>query len=372
MTDSRSKPRILLFDPYATGHHAFYTGEVARELAASADVVAVVSDEVDLSDTPVRTVGTIARERSMDRRFTSREFARAIREQRPDAAIHLYADLDLTVLAYSKSLDVPTTLVVFKPCAHYRREFGTALQGRERFKAKLIELSMGMWLRRGRENRAMSLDEYAAAGWARRFPGQVAWWPEPGVPEIPPVGTDRRVGNVLIYGSLESRKGVGELCAAAAISNEIRSITIAGRVQPAFAKELRVAVDTAEAAGIEVDLQDRWISDEDAARMMREASAVAVTYRRHIGMSRVLLEAAAAGTPVVSTDFGLTGRLVREYGLGATADISDAHQLAKAIDRVLAERPQDRSAALESFAQRYSPERRAEAVSFLLETVASG
>jgi glycosyltransferase involved in cell wall biosynthesis len=73
-------------------------------------------------------------------------------------------------------------------------------------------------------------------------------------------------------------------------------------------------------------------------------------------MSRVLVEAASVGTPVVVNDYGLLGHLVREHGIGRAVDRRDAGALRAAITTftgspaaVAAHQP-----ALRAFAERYS------------------
>ena len=55
-------------------------------------------------------------------------------------------------------------------------------------------------------------------------------------------------------------------------------------------------------------------------------------------MSRVLVEAAAVGTPVLVHDHGLIAALVKRHGIGIAADCGDASAFRKAIHSVMQRR----------------------------------
>lgn len=67
------------------------------------------------------------------------------------------------------------------------------------------------------------------------------------------------------------------------------------------------------------------------------ADAVMAPYQRHVGMSGILLQAAAAGVPVLSSDYGLMGELSRRYNLGLAIDSTKPEEIAKGLTRLLTE-----------------------------------
>jgi len=69
-----------------------------------------------------------------------------------------------------------------------------------------------------------------------------------------------------------------------------------------------------------------------------------------------LLLAAAAGKPVLSSDYGLMGELVRRYQLGLAVDSTVPRELAQALSRCLVDTPEmlgDR-AQMRTFAEQNS------------------
>jgi glycosyltransferase involved in cell wall biosynthesis len=140
-----------------------------------------------------------------------------------------------------------------------------------------------------------------------------------------------------LFGALSERKGI--LCllealrlipaaAAAGIA-----VVIAGRVAP----EIRPAVQTALARlrrrqpDLWLHLEDRWLEDGEIAALVQASDVVLAPYQRFVGSSGVLLWAAQAGVPVLTQDYGLIARLVRDHRLGVTADVTDPRILARAI-----------------------------------------
>jgi hypothetical protein len=68
--------------------------------------------------------------------------------------------------------------------------------------------------------------------------------------------------------------------------------------------------------GARVELRPRLHSEVEGLRALASARCALLPYHRHSGMSRVLLEACSAGTPVIADNFGLLGYLVRTHGPG--------------------------------------------------------
>jgi glycosyltransferase involved in cell wall biosynthesis len=109
-------------------------------------------------------------------------------------------------------------------------------------------------------------------------------------------------------------------------------VRLAGYVAPAVEREFNQSVDAMRAVGADVHLD--LVTDGGVpapADALATARCAVLPYRKHFGVSRVLMEAATVGTPVVGPEWGPNGSLIREYGLGLTADPADPAALRKAI-----------------------------------------
>ena len=71
-----------------------------------------------------------------------------------------------------------------------------------------------------------------------------------------------------------------------------------------------------------------------APELMAEAAAVVLPYRR-LDSSGVLATAIGYRRPVVVTDVGSLGEIVREFGAGEVVPVDDAQALAQACERLL-------------------------------------
>jgi glycosyltransferase involved in cell wall biosynthesis len=81
---------------------------------------------------------------------------------------------------------------------------------------------------------------------------------------------------------------------------------------------------------------DRYVTDHELDCGFLAADVVAVTHPRQIGSSGTLVRAAAAGRPVLASDFGWVAWATDVLGLGATVNVSDAAAYARAIERAFA------------------------------------
>jgi glycosyltransferase involved in cell wall biosynthesis len=130
---------------------------------------------------------------------------------------------------------------------------------------------------------------------------------------------------LLLFGSLDDRKGIRPvLDALSGLSEADQSqlaLVLAGRVSGGERPALLDRIDLfRRSSNVQVVLEDRYLDEEEIQPLVRACDLVLLTYVHHVGSSGVLVRAASAGVPVLSTDYGLLGTQVRENRLGATLD----------------------------------------------------
>ncbi len=164
---------------------------------------------------------------------------------------------------------------------------------------------------------------------------------------------DRAVA--LHFGTGSRRKGLPWVIAAleSLPSAERPFLVCAGRLEPST--DLRKQLRRLERAG-SARVIDRFLSERERVQIFRAADRLLLAYRGHYGSSGVLVNAAAAGRPVIATDGGLLGRQVQEAHLGITVPEGDIAALAGAL-RALAmgTAPKIAPQALADFATAHSP-----------------
>lgn len=158
---------------------------------------------------------------------------------------------------------------------------------------------------------------------ARRIPHPVfeAWRELP-----PPSGK-----TLLFFGLLREYKGLDVLVRALPEMPEARLVVAGDPLDPvepvrALASELGVAD--------RIEWHLRFIPDDEVVTLMESAAVVVLPYRQH-DSSGVLATAIGYGRPVVVTDVGSLGEIVREFGAGKVIPPDDEAALAQACNELL-------------------------------------
>lgn len=265
-----------------------------------------------------------------------------------------FLSLDLLCVPLALGLGMggrPVSGILFRPSVHYAGigpyRPGLPERLRDLRKAVLYRLML-----LNRDVRAvLSLDPYFAGYAQQRYRrgGKVQAIPDPAYPGAGKAPGDavhteasQRIGFVL-FGYLTERKGLLVLLDALgrtdpAVSARI-SMTIAGRIEPALCRRVgeRVRRLGELRPGLLLHVEDRWLPASELESLVRASDVVLAPYQRFVGSSGVLLWAARTGLPLLTQDFGLLGKFVREHRLGLTVDTTDADCLAAGIERMVNE-----------------------------------
>lgn len=168
----------------------------------------------------------------------------------------------------------------------------------------------------------------------------------------------------LMFGFMTHRKGLLHLAEAlrhldAATAGKI-AIVIAGEIAPGIraAFSAQFAAASVQNPGLWLHTEARWLDSAEIAALVARSDVVLAPYQRFVGSSGVLLWAARHGKPLLTQDYGLIGRLVSEFSLGLTADVTNPRRLADAITEMTLAGPEtfiDRQAA-ELFVAGRTPE----------------
>jgi glycosyltransferase involved in cell wall biosynthesis len=360
--------RILLFDWISGGHHAFFVDQYASVLGRKHAVVAALPEADELHGN-VYEVDPLPKVEGGPgvgwygaRRAELALLRRAIQRARPQHVLHLFADSLLPVLVGCR-LDARLSVLLFRPRAHYHRLYGDPMRFSDRGRGWIYEATLQAWRHRRDAHAVLTMDPDAARIWAARGGAKSFFVPEPPVPAPRPEIIEPAFDCVL-FGAIAARKGLAFVVRALTIDSTPIKVAIGGPVYETYRSALGSEVRMMRNAGVEVELRLRRHTESEKLRLLAAARCVLVPYVGHFGSSRLLLEAAYAGTPVISHDRGLVGRLVRENRLGVTVDCEDPRKLRRAILGLVGERDAKRryADALRAFADRHSEDRFAEHV----------
>ena len=140
----------------------------------------------------------------------------------------------------------------------------------------------------------------------------------------------------LLVGDISARKGIWKLVESAsglALEDAARCcVAIVGRADEKLERRLAAQIDDLTASRpIEVVRRNEYVDEGELGDWFIAADVVLAPYIHHVGMSGILLLASAHRKPVISTELGAMGKLVREYRLGMTVDSKSADELRRAM-----------------------------------------
>ena len=164
----------------------------------------------------------------------------------------------------------------------------------------------------------------------------------------------------LLFGALTARKGVNQLLAAISllpreICQEICLLLVGEGNQEMIQMQVK---NLRQTKPVQIVGNHQFVPESDVPKYFQLADFVLAPYQKHVGMSGILLLAAAAQKPIISSDYGLMGELVRRYGLGLGVDSTIPDEIAKGITQCLTqplEQLGDRN-LMKAFAQQNSAE----------------
>lgn len=200
-------------------------------------------------------------------------------------------------------------------------------------------------LRGGFFSRLGLLDEFLERTLRAEGQIQTEWIPDFHRPRPPVTRGEARVKmeipggrtSLLFFGVPHRRKGL-DLVIEAFRRGALRDavLFVAGKV-PQDSEIRRGLTDLIEQGRAVV--RDGFVPESEVATVFAAADRVLIPYRSHYGSSSVLTLAAAAGRPVIASDFHLVGRRVVAHDLGIVHRNADAGSLHDAIQQSLDAKP---------------------------------
>jgi glycosyltransferase involved in cell wall biosynthesis len=366
--------RIVLFNLYSGGHYPHYLECLAsywEALKPEAELHVVVSDRHALAhaETAARIAATpntqlhvapfpadfdeskssnFARDR-----LHGRLAANYIQVLRPDHFVLMFFDHAQLSLACDLRFPWPVAIsgIYFRPSFHYGSLGGPPQTAGDRLKGAVKQLVLRAALRNPHLRTLFSLDPFAVphiARWSHHTEAVVLPEPLDGLHGttnsslLDGLEVNRR--RLLIFGSLDERKGIGVvLDALEALPREAQcqlTLILGGRVVGSGRARLLARLEEFDAhSEVELRFEDRFIPEEDVQPLLADCDLSLLTYQRPVGSSGVLIRAAAAGTPVLATNYGLVGEQVRRHRLGITVDTTDSDSIRAVIEDWI-ERPE--------------------------------
>lgn len=368
-----TRPHIMLFDLYATGHHPQYmlnlvefwaeqsvecrlTVVAPGEMAETSDMLASLFHQYRGRGLQLISSGrSLAAPSSMlGMVMIDRTHGRVLRHHvetlRPDHVALMYFDHVQLSLALRLRRGYSATLsgIYFRPSFHLIEQSAGIKSRLTAYRKKTILLQA---VRNPKFRHLFCLDPFVVPALERMAPEVQAVHLPDGVrihadstgPSDVRAAWSVTQGRfvALLLGVLDSRKGVHRILQAVGLLEpEIQrqlAIILAGPVKPTDEASLDNAIaGVREQTEVHVHLDKRYVPDDEVQTLVEASDAVLVLYQRdHVGSSNMLIRAAVGGVPVLGTDHGLIGKLIRENRLGDTVDSTDPDAIARALKRLV-------------------------------------
>ena len=139
------------------------------------------------------------------------------------------------------------------------------------------------------------------------------------------LGIDESKTIFLIFGFLDSRKGIADIMEAIGKIPREKSkkgcLLIVGPWEQNERNLFNIQLPKIQQlTDFQIIVKDSFVKDEDIQQYFKVADYAMALYHKHFGMSAIMVRAAVAQKPLISSSFGLMGKIVVENELGITVD----------------------------------------------------
>ncbi|MDJ0702075.1 MAG: glycosyltransferase [Leptolyngbyaceae cyanobacterium MO_188.B28] len=305
-------------------------------------------------------------------------FQRYAKTLKADHCLFMYFDTCQWPLTLGAQSPCSFSGIYFRPTFHYPQFAGYAPSRKDRLQQLQEKLFLFAIRRQSRLKTLFSLDPFAVKHLEKGSRTMKAvHLPDPIQLNS---ALDEPVGNIqdqlaiepgrrvfLLFGALTGRKGVPQLLDAIATLDpnlcQKLCLLLVGESNIAEALEARIKLICQERP-VQIVRQYEFVAEETVPAYFQLSDVILAPYQRHVGMSGILLWAAAAQKPVLSSDYGLMGEIVRRHQLGVTVDSTRPDEIAKGLTYFLTEAGEaacDRT-KMKAFAKANSADRFAEVI----------
>jgi glycosyltransferase involved in cell wall biosynthesis len=267
----------------------------------------------------------------------------------------MYLDTVFLRLAFGAKLPCPFSCIYFRPVFHYSNFANYVPSRRERIWLLRDKICQARLLQNSQLKTLFCLDPIAveqinkidkkARAVYMPDPVQLYDCTEAQIDELrQSLGIDSGRQVFLLFGELTARKGIYQvLDAIEMLSPELSQKLCLLLIGPLGLEEKELLqariVEISESLPVQIIGRHEFITDREVQPYFQLADVILAPYQRHIGMSAILVRAAAAQKPVLSSDFGLMGEVTRRYSLGLAVDSTVPSEIAKGFSRFLLESP---------------------------------
>jgi len=339
--------RILIYEPSASGHHFKYVQLLIRAFSGQGREIFLASkgesfDSIEYTTllkeyehlfTKVLIDCSQVRNIYLMSLLHSWNLLKIAKRYNYDLVFIPYLDIYLYTLGFLLRLYPPPKGrsfegIIFRGDCSYD---GLPKRRRNRIRRYVMQMILASQV----FHRVLFIDELIYESFLKSVPqanGRMALCPDP-VETDYTTGRDefrrrfaipREAKAVGVFGLIDSRKGVDRLLRAFDASWRAPShhLFLMGN----HSEKVRECVRNS-ALGSQIISVDRFVTDDEMVSGINAVDVVAAVYPRHVGSASIVIRAAAAGKPVLGSDFGWIGHMIRKHGLGKVCNVRNGGSL---------------------------------------------
>lgn len=338
----------IVVSPIFLEHHADVvelaarTSEAIRFITISLEEVAALKPNSSVYN---RSLRMIQEWRLMDR------YARLLQASH---CLIMYFDTCWLPMILGMKLPCPFSGIYFRPTLHYPSFVHYAPAKNELLQTAREKLVLTRMLQHPQLRTLLTLDPFAVEHITQRIqqlrsqvntirlpdPIQVdqsSSMPKERLKQQLGIASDRKI--FLLFGVLDRRKGIDQLLEALHLlppeyCQQLCLVLLGEANQNKLSPKI---ASLCQSQPVQVIEQYQFLPDQEVRAYFELADIVLATYQKHVGMSGILLWAAAVQKPVLSTDYGLMGELVHQYRLGLTVDSASPDAISQGLTQCLLE-----------------------------------
>jgi glycosyltransferase involved in cell wall biosynthesis len=370
--------KLMIFDLALGGHYPGYIQHLVRYwceqkftgcldivvlpqfLEDHADVVAVASD-YGVNNVKFRAIAPEEETKLRSRDSAFDRLKRSFQEWRliekyakalqADRCLIMYFDTRQYPLALGATLPCPFSSIYFRPTFHYpsltnklpsRKE--QLQQWREKFLLSRILVNPKLQTLFCLDPFVVKhLDQFRGKATGVHLPDPVQVYQDHQFSSEQlksKLGIDRDRQIFLLFGGLNERKGINQLLEAVKFLPSVLAkqicLLFVGAIDDKNKMKMEQSITEArESLPIQIIVKEQFIPEQTIQSYFEIADVILAPYQRHVGMSGILIRAAVAQKPVLSSDYGLMGEISRRYQLGLTVDSTSPQAIADGLTQFL-------------------------------------
>lgn len=283
-----------------------------------------------------------------------RLFCRYAKALQVDHALVMYLDTYQLAMALGFSPPCPTSGIYFRPTFHYPDLSGDRSSFKEKLQHLWERLLLHQVLHSPNFQNLFSLDPFVVK-YINNIPAgtSIIHLPDPVRLTSPDKNLENQLTQLrqqlginpdrtifLMFGALTARKGIYRVLEAIPhIPKDLCQkicLLLVGEADKDNKERINSQLNQLrESYPVQIVCRHEFVPESDVQTYFSLSDIVLATYQRHVGMSGILIWAAATQKPVISSDYGLMGEIVRRYQLGLTLDSTQPKAIAAGLNSCL-------------------------------------